>query len=135
MQKDIRWKQRFANFKKAFVQLENAVEKSHLSALERQGLIKAFEFTYELAWNTLRDFLTDQGYIDLIGSKDTIRLAYQVELIKNGDAWMKMIKSRNLTSHTYNQDTAEEIEEAIREIYYSLLKDFELRMKEELTEE
>lgn len=121
--KDVRWKQRFENFKKAFIHLENAVNTPNLNELERQGLIKAFEFTYELAWTTLKDFLTEMGYTDLIGSKDTLRqAAFQVGLIAEGEIWMEMVKSRNLTSHTYNQETAESIEEDVIETYYPLLK-------------
>lgn len=130
--KDIRWIQRFNNFNKAFAQLENAVEKGDYSELERQGLIKAFEFTYELAWNTLKDFLIEGGYVDLIGSKDTIRLAYKVGLIEDGDNWMNMIKSRNLSSHTYNKETAEEIQESIQNTYYFLFKVFQERMQAEI---
>ncbi|MEA5427548.1 nucleotidyltransferase substrate binding protein [Arcicella lustrica] len=129
---DIRWIQRFNNFNKAFAQLENAVEKGDYSELERQGLIKAFEFTYELAWNTLKDFLVEGGYVDLVGSKDTIRLAYKVGLIEDGDNWMNMIKSRNLSSHTYNKETAEEIQDSIQNTYYFLFKVFQERMQTEI---
>ena len=118
MAKDIRWLQRFSNFKKAFAQLEEAVSLSTYSKLEQQGLIKGFEITYELAWNTLKDLLQDQGYTSILGSKDTFRLSNQVGLITNGDIWMEMVKSRNATSHTYDESTANEITEAIRENYY-----------------
>lgn len=120
--KDVRWKQRFQNFKKAFTQLEKAVNTPDLNELERQGLIKAFEFTYELAWTTLKDYLVEMGYTELIGSKDTFRQAFQTGLISNGEVWMEMVKSRNLTSHTYNQETAESIEEDVITTYYPLLK-------------
>lgn len=128
--KDIRWKQRFQNFKKAFYQLEKAVNTPDLNELERQGLIKAFEFTYELAWTTLKDFLIEKGYTDLIGSKDTLRQAFQVGLISDGDIWMEMVKSRNLTAHTYNQDTAESIEEDVINQYYSLFKQLITKLEE-----
>jgi nucleotidyltransferase substrate binding protein (TIGR01987 family) len=130
-QKDIRWLQRFSNFNKAFDQLEKAVEKKTYNDLERQGLIKAFEFTYELAWNTLKDFLYYNGYTDLIGSKDTIRLAFKVGLIKAGTEWMEMLKARNLTSHTYNRDTADAIEEAIKNTYYALFKSLQEKLEAE----
>jgi nucleotidyltransferase substrate binding protein (TIGR01987 family) len=128
--KDIRWKQRFQNFKKAFNQLEKAVNTPDLNELERQGLIKAFEFTYELAWTTLKDFLIEKGYTDLIGSKDTLRQAFQVGLISDGDIWMEMVKSRNLTAHTYNQDTAESIENDVINQYYSLFKQLITKLEE-----
>jgi nucleotidyltransferase substrate binding protein (TIGR01987 family) len=98
--------------------LEEAVSLSAYSKLEQQGLIKGFEITYELAWNTLKDLLQDQGYTSILGSKDTFRLSNQVGLITNGDIWMEMVKSRNATSHTYDESTANEITEAIRENYY-----------------
>jgi nucleotidyltransferase substrate binding protein (TIGR01987 family) len=128
--KDIRWKQRFQNFKKAFNQLEKAVNTPDLNELERQGLIKAFEFTYKLAWTTLKDFLIEKGYTDLIGSKDTLRQAFQVGLISDGDIWMEMVKSRNLTAHTYNQDTAESIEADVINQYYSLFKQLITKLEE-----
>jgi nucleotidyltransferase substrate binding protein (TIGR01987 family) len=128
--KDIRWKQRFQNFKKEFNQLEKAVNTPDLNELERQGLIKAFEFTYELAWTTLKDFLIEKGYTDLIDSKDTLRQAFQVGLISDGDIWMEMVKSRNLTAHTYNQDTAESIEADVINQYYSLFKQLITKLEE-----
>lgn len=118
MAKDIRWLQRFNNFKKAFAQLEEAVSLPAYSKLEQQGLIKGFEITYELAWNTLKDLLQDQGYTGIIGSKDAFRLGNQVGLITNGNIWMEMVKSNNATSHTYGKSTANEITEAIRDSYY-----------------
>lgn len=129
--KDIRWLQRFKNFKKAFSQLEDAVELGKYSNLERQGLIKAFEFTYELAWNTLKDFLNEKGFTEIIGSKDTIRLAFKNGLIENGESWMKMLKSRNITAHTYDLETAIEIEHVVRETYYDLFAALQIRMEGE----
>lgn len=119
---DVRWKQRLQNFKKAFLQLENAVNTPELNALERQGLIKSFEFTYELAWNTLKDYLVEMGYLELIGSKDTFRQAFQSGLLTEAELWMDMVKSRNLTSHTYIQETAESIGKDVVNVYYPLLK-------------
>lgn len=72
-----------------------------LSPLETQGLIQSFEFTQELAWNVLKDYLEDKGILGLIGSKDASRSAFKNGLIDNRDGWMKMIEARNLTSHTY----------------------------------
>ena len=117
---DIRWQQRFKNFQKALAQLQKFIEKGELSELEEQGLIKAFEYTYELAWTTLKDFLEYQGYTDIYGSRDTIRKAYELNIIQDGEAWMDMLESRTKTSHTYNEDTAEEICQAIQNTYYGL---------------
>lgn len=122
MNQDIRWTQRFNNYKKALGQLKNAVELSHqrdLTELETQGLIQAFEFTHELAWNSLKDFMEDRGNNNIFGSKDTTREAFKLGLIENGDIWMNMIQSRNKSSHTYNEDTAREIVQDIIVSYFS----------------
>ena len=119
---DIRWIQRSNNFDKAFSQLKEAVElarQCQLSKLEAQGLIQGFEYTHELAWNTLKDFLEDRGVRNLYGSRDTTRTAFQRGLIENGETWMEMIPSRNLTTHTYNESTASQIVEAILNTYFA----------------
>ncbi len=120
---DIRWQQRFANYKKALLQLQNAVELSAqraLSNLEKQGAIQAFEFTHELAWNVLKDYLQDQGNQNIKGSKDATREAFKVALIADGEAWMAMIQSRNISSHTYNEHIAEALVAVIVEQYFPL---------------
>ncbi len=126
---DIRWKQRFSNYQKALAQLQKFIDKGDLSELERQGLIKAFEYTYELAWNTLKDFLTYRGQTDIFGSRDAIRKAFTSGLIKDGEGWMDMLQSRNQTSHTYNEKTAEEIAVAVTTKYYPLF----MQLKKKLT--
>jgi nucleotidyltransferase substrate binding protein (TIGR01987 family) len=115
---DIRWQQRFSNYQKAFAQLEKFITKSELTDLEEQGLIKAFEYTYELAWTTLQDFLKYRGQSDIYGSRDAFRKAFQLGLPEDGELWMDMLKSRNATSHTYNEETARQICRAVRENYY-----------------
>lgn len=117
---DFRWMQRFSNYCKALNQLSDAValaEKRELTELERQGLIQAFEYTHELAWNTLKDFYEYQGESGLQGSRDTVKLAFNRGLIENGEVWMDMINSRNQSSHTYNEETAKGIVSAIIEKY------------------
>ena len=126
---DIRWKQRLSNFKKALSRLEEFIDKGELTRLEEQGLIKAFEYTYELAWNTLRDFLKYQGYTDIYGSRDTIRQAFELELIQDGQSWMDMLESRNKTSYTYNEETAEEICRAVREVYFDLFQQLKNKLQ------
>src|ERR1035437_4365678 len=105
MTEDIRWKQRFDNFSRALASLRKAVELSRerpLSELEQQGLIQGFEFTHELAWNVLKDYLEYEGIQGLIGSRSTVREAFKRGLIIDGDAWMDMVEKRNLSSHTYD---------------------------------
>jgi nucleotidyltransferase substrate binding protein (TIGR01987 family) len=129
---DIRWIQRFNHFSKAYAQLNEAVGLSRqrrLSKLEEQGLIQAFEFTHELAWKLLRDFLEERGVQNMFGSKDATREAFKTGLIKNGEIWMKMIESRNLTSHTYNEATAAEISASIIKSYSVEFTDFLIRMQ------
>jgi nucleotidyltransferase substrate binding protein (TIGR01987 family) len=133
---DIRWQQRFANYKKALVQLKNAVELSKqrpLSLLEKQGVIQAFEFTHELAWNVLKDYLEDQGNQNIKGSKDTTREAFKVELIADGEQWMAMIQSRNLSSHTYDEQTAEQLVTAIIQDYFPLFEILQTEMAKYLS--
>ena len=131
--RDIRWVQRFNHFIKALSQLQEAValaQQRPLSKLEEQGLIQAFEFTHELAWNTLKDFLEDRGVQNLYGSKDTTREAFRTGLITNGEEWMQMINSRNLTSHTYDEATAAQIVSAIRNTYFAEFEALRMRLEE-----
>ncbi len=118
---DIRWLQRFDNYKKALFQLEQAVQlmrKRGLSDLEKQGVIQAFEFTYELGWNVLKDYLQWQGVDNIVGSRDTIRESYKSELIADGQLWMDMLQDRNRTVHSYNEETVNVIVKAINERYF-----------------
>lgn len=126
--KDVRWLQRLSNFSKALAQLDEAMELMQLrqlSRLEKQGVIQAFEYSYELAWNTLRDFLLWQGIEGIIGSRDTIREAFSQGLIEEGQGWMNMLADRNRTSHTYNEETAEAILSNISQQHHILLKALE----------
>jgi nucleotidyltransferase substrate binding protein (TIGR01987 family) len=121
MIEDIRWKQRFNNYLKALQTLAEAVELAQqrpLTKLEQQGLIQGFEFTHELAWNVLKDYLDAQGFVGLIGSRNATRQAFKEALIQDGEAWMDMIKARNLTSHTYNTDIASGIASDILARFY-----------------
>lgn len=130
---DVRWRQRLQSFRKAFGQLSKAgalADERKLSDLEQQGLIQAFEFTHELAWNTLKDFLESRGESGLYGSKDATRAAFAKGLIDHGDAWMAMIKSRNDSSHTYNEDTANEMARAITSSYLPQFEKFVQRFTE-----
>jgi len=127
--KDIRWKQRFENYKKAMGRLQQFIDKGELSVLEEQGIIKAFEYTFELAWNMLKDFLEYSGQTELYGSRDVIRKAFNLGLIEDGENWMDMLKSRNRTSHTYNEETAREISDAVKRIYYELFKQLQAKME------
>jgi len=129
---DIRWLQRFANYQRALGQLTRAVllaKERPLSELERQGLIQAFEFVFELAWNLLKDYFLYQGNPGITGSRDAIRTAFKQGLVEDGEGWMEMIKSRNQTAHTYNESIAIEIAERILTRYQLLFVRLESRMQ------
>ena len=130
---DTRWIQRFTNYNKAFNQLERFVNSGDLNEMEKQGLIKAFEYTFELAWKTLQDLLQQKGYANIVGPRPVIEQSFKDGYIKDGKEWMKMLKSRNLTSHVYNEETAKAIVDGIRNSYFELLKALKLRLETENT--
>lgn len=133
--KDIRWQQRFANYRKALLKLREAVEEYQakgMSDIEKEGMIQRFEYTYELAWNTIKDFYENQGEIGIQGSRDAFRTAFGRGLISNGELWMKMIDSRKLTVHTYDERTANEVVHDIVEFYFELLKGLGEKLKSEI---
>jgi nucleotidyltransferase substrate binding protein (TIGR01987 family) len=119
-QQDVRWRQRFDNYQKAVRQLTKFIDKGDLNELEEQGLIQAFEYTYELGWNLLKDYLLYQGNPDIFGARDAIREAFAVGLIADGEGWMKMLQDRNRTAHTYNEAVAAAIAANIRQRYFDL---------------
>ncbi|MEQ9299325.1 MAG: nucleotidyltransferase substrate binding protein [Cyclobacteriaceae bacterium] len=127
---DVRWKQRFQNYNKALNQLRKFFDKREsLNELEEQGLIKSFEYTYELAWNTIKDFYEDQGEANIQGSKDAFRLAYKRGLIKDGQLWMDMVEDRKLTVHTYNKETSTSVSERILSSYYQSFRSLADRLE------
>jgi len=132
MAEDIRWEQRFINLKKAFTQLKSAAEKKDYSELERQGLIKAFEFTFELSWKTLQDFLENKGFKEITGPKPVIQQAFKDGYIVDGEGWMNMLLSRNLASHTYEETTAKKIADDIKSKYYKLLEELIQRLEKKV---
>ena len=130
MDKDIRWHQRLNNYLKALAQLELFVQKGEaLNFMEEQGMIKSFEYTYELGWNTIKDFYEDQGETNIQGSRDAIQLAFKRGLITQGDVWMEMLKDRNRTAHTYNEKTAEEIAGNILSRYFSVFTELKSELE------
>ena len=132
-EKDIRWIQRFEHYQKALAHLEQAVQwatERDLSLLEKGGVIKAFEFTYELAWNTLKDILESQNY-EIRGPRDAVEKAFNRGLIENGDVWAEIMKDRNLTTHTYNEEIADTIFDAIVSSYYDAFEKLEFVLLDE----
>ena len=117
---DIRWKQRFNHFKKAFVLLEQTLAIAAPSDAERAGLIQFFEMTFELAWKVLKDYLEEEGF-RVVSPRETIKQAFQAGLIGDGRIWMEALQDRNLTVHTYEETIALAVEKKIREAYYPAL--------------
>lgn len=130
MTDDIRWKQRLQNWNRALAQLTKFMQRDELNELEEQGLIQSFEYNHELAWNTQKDFLQDQGFTELFGSKNVAKKAFETGLIKNGELWLDMIKSRNLTSHTYNEAVTRQIVDAIVHQYFAELCELNTKMNQ-----
>ncbi len=141
MDEDIRWKQRFYNFLKAFEKLELSMQliqeniklnESTLQEMIKEGLIQRFEYTHELAWNVMKDYAEYQGNNTIGGSRDATREAFNLKLILNGEIWMDMIGSRNKTSHTYNEDTVNEIYNKIILQYFNEFYEFKTIMTSKL---
>lgn len=126
---DVRWKQRFQNFTKALNQLQRFIDHGTLNELEEQGLIQSFEYTYELAWTTIKDYYAHQGVTDIQGSRDAFRLAANRELITDAPSWMKMVDSRIKTSHTYDESIAKEIVSLILQSYYPMLQTLHAKLQ------
>lgn len=149
---DIRWEQRFSNFVKALDKLSQSVNyikrkysededtainnEELLSVLDemiKEGLIQRFEYTHELAWKVMKDYAEYQGNSNIGGSRDASREALQLKLITEGEIWMDMIVSRNKTSHTYNEEIANEIYTKILKEYYPAFQNFRKQMEEKRT--
>ena len=118
---DIRWKQRFQNFDKAFSMLSEFMAKGDLNKFEEQGLVQCFEYTFELSWKTMKDYLELSGF-SVKSPRETIQTAFQNGMIADGHTWIDALDKRNIMAHTYNETTAREAVDLIRTKYYLLLK-------------
>ena len=137
MNKDIRWIQRFYNFKRAFLLLNKAFEKNlkDINQLEKEGIIQRFEYTFELAWKTLKDKVENDGIIlDKISPKAVIKKAYEIKYLNNAEIWLKMIGDKNLISHTYDFTTFEEIILSIKDLYLPVLNELYLEFLNEINQ-
>ena len=120
--KVIRWKQRFQNFEKAFLQLESAViELKSLSDLEKEGLVQRCEYTFELAWKTIKNFLESQN-VEAKFPREAIKKGFQYEIIEDGEIWMDMLEKRNLMAHTYDEEIFNEAIHYISTLYFPEIK-------------
>lgn len=139
--KDIRWMQRFDNYRKALRLLGQAVEivsqrvngDEAVEDLLKEGLIQRFEYTHELVWKVMKDYAEYQGYTDIRGSRDAFRKAFEMGIITD-KRWMESIADRNLTSHNYDDETAEAIYEAVVNVYYPLFVQLESTMLQLMAE-
>ena len=127
MNADIRWKQRLDNFKKALTQLNEFIEKSELNKFERQGLIQCFEYTFELGWKTLKDYLENGGE-EVATPRAAIQLAFRAGIIKDGHTWIDALQKRNFLAHSYNEQYAIEAEVLIRTAYADMLNNAALHL-------
>lgn len=132
MNKKIRWKQRFENFEKAFQKLEQAVAQKKYSEIERAGLIQFFEFTFELSWKTLKDYLESVGFT-LTTPRDVFKQAFQMGFLEDGHEWMQALEDRNLTAHTYDEATSKKIEKLITDKYFLMIKKLYQRFLKEFS--
>lgn len=122
--KEIRWKQRFQNYNKAFGLLEKYADKVEYTELERAGLIQLFETAFELAWKVLKDYLEAEGYM-VASPREAIKKAFQIGVIKDGDTWLEALEDRNLTAHTYDEEEALDAVVRIKENYVSILEELQ----------
>jgi nucleotidyltransferase substrate binding protein (TIGR01987 family) len=129
---DIRWKQRFDNFSKAMRLLENALQIENPDITQKAGIIQFFEMSFELSWNMVKDYLEEQGFIDVKSPRSALKKAFEIEIIADGHSWMDLLVDRNLTSHTYDEDKATAVEDLIHHKYYPLLKELHTTFKKKI---
>jgi nucleotidyltransferase substrate binding protein (TIGR01987 family) len=131
MEKIERWKERLKSYSKALLQLESALQQKQFSVLEKDGVIKRLEFTFELAWKTLQDKLYDQGYLSTKGPKPVIKQAFNNGIITDGQAWIDMLIDRNNPTHLYDESAAVSIFDRIQITYFALLQELKSKLENE----
>lgn len=122
---DVRWQQRFQNFDRALGLLEDALRRgpAALNQLEKEGAVQRFEYTLELAWKTLEDYLEESGLVlSAVTPRQVIKDAFAAKILMDGQTWIDMIDHRNLLSHTYDPVNFEEAVEAIHARYLTALR-------------
>ncbi len=126
---DIRWKQRLSNFKKSLEHLSVAVKIQNPSIIQQAGTIQFFEMSFELAWKTIKDYLHEQGFIDIKSPKAAIKKAFEISLIEDGHLWLEALENRNLAAHTYDEQKAKKIYDLICSSYFPLLENLKKRLE------
>lgn len=132
--KDIRWVQRFQNFTKSMKYLEDALQIPKPDILQKAGIIQFFEMSFELAWNLVKDYLEDQGFVDVKSPRGALKKAFEMNILENGHEWMDLLQDRNLTAHTYDEQKATDMEQLIQHKYFPLLKALHNSFKQKLDE-
>lgn len=133
MEQTARWQQRLGDFERALIRLEEPLSKTHFDDLEKDGVIQRFEFTFELAWKTLKDYLEFQGIIvDVASPKKVLRQAFKENLLTNEGLWLQMLEDRNTLSNLYRQDMSERIFEEIKNNYSKMMRDLILALQKEI---
>ncbi len=128
-----RWHYRFANYRRVFLLLREALDKEELTQLEREGTIQRFEYTMELAWNVMKDYLEAQNVVfPQVTPRAIIRVAFEAQLIRDGEAWMDALDDRNKMSHTYSFERFEEVLERVRRRYLEAMDDLHVYLFDEL---
>lgn len=128
MNKTIRWRQRFVNLENAFLFLKGGLEKRSLDPYQEAGVIQSFEFTFELCWKTLRDFLESMG-TNVTFARDVVKEAFAAQIIKEGHLWLEMLEKRNILSHTYNRQQASDAVQLIKTRFFPGLEQVYLELK------
>ncbi len=131
----LRWHYRFDNFSRAFVLLREAVdtmEERALNQLEKEGMIQRFEYSWELAWKTMADFIASEGLnLPTVTPRAVLKASFQAGIISDGDEWMAALDARNKMSHVYNFKIFEQVIEALRTRFLPLFErfheDFQMR--------
>ncbi len=131
---DIRWKQRFQNFSKALDYLESALEIENPDIIQKAGTIQFFEMSFELSWNLVKDYLEEQGFVDVKSPRTALKKAFEIGIIEDGHHWMDLLLDRNLTAHTYDEQKATEMELLILNKYFPILKSLHQHFNEKLNE-
>ncbi len=131
---DIRWIQRFRNFTKSMNYLEQALQIVHPDIVQKAGIIQFFEMSFELAWNMVKDYLEEQGFVDVKSPRSALKKAFEMNILENGHDWMDLLQDRNLTAHTYNEEKATEMEQLIQNKYFPLLKALHNSFKQKMDE-
>jgi len=131
---DIRWKQRFQNFSKALDYLETALKIENPDIIQKAGTIQFFEMSFELSWNLVKDYLEEQGFVDVKSPRTALKKAFEIGIIEKGHDWMDLLLDRNLTAHMYDEQKATEMELLILNKYLPILKSLHQHFNEKLNE-